>query len=452
MSFGRLYLLMSCALLGCDQPRTGLPAPDRIQWVRSIGSSEEDVAQDLDLGPLEQGVLAVRSRGPLVIGPRRFEQVRLPRTILVRFDRDGGLVPITSLSPAEQAEPVDLFELRVATDPLQNLVLAGTLVGADFALEDATVLPRQGSSSFEPFVALLRPDGSTLWAFRGQEARLQHLTVTPTGLWVGGRATGPVSLGPNFTSATENGDVFVAKLGSGGAVESFARLSGEDIHLDALDASAECVFLGGRVEADLMLGDVTRYPGSGPFVVRLDPSTGLADWVRLELLSPASASLRGVRALEGGAFVFGRYSGEAPGLPRGQDDLWVGRLNDGGELGELRSIGVRGQVSLSSAATDRAGGFWLSGSFRDQLFFGDQTIDSGGGLVGFLGRIGPDGEAEWLETLGPGPGVRAAAQLGATPSGDVVLAGVFEGVLPLADRQIQGQGDTDVVLIRYRGR
>ncbi|MEM1024100.1 MAG: hypothetical protein AAGD10_05935 [Myxococcota bacterium] len=450
----RAWLLGLIPLLvwGCDDSGTPLPAPDRIQWARSIGSPEEDVSQSFDLGPLEQGVLAVRSRGELEIGDRRFSEVRIPRTVLVRFDRSGELSSFTSLSPAEQAEPVDLFELEVATDPLQNVVLAGSLVGADFVLEDGTVLARRGSSSFDPFVALLRPDGSTLWAVRGEQARVQHLAVGTAGLWIAGRATGAVAF-DDFTAQTEAGDAFVARLGAEGTIEVFVRFSGDGLRIDDLDVGPAGVYVAGESEGDLVLSSsLERYPGAGPFVARLGVRFGRPDWVRTELLAPATASIRSVRARDGVAFVFGRYSGAPPELPNGQDDVWIGRLDEEGQLGGLSSIGVRGQISLSSAAPDGAGGLWLSGSFRDQLEFGERLLDSGGGLVGFLGRIGRDGQAEWLETLGSGPGVRAAAQLSATPSGDVVLVGVFEGPLTLLDREIQGQGDTDVLLIRYRGR
>jgi len=436
----------------CDDGGRALPAPDRIQWARSIGGPGEDVTQSLGLGPIEQGILALRSDGELEVGGRRFPAAPLPRTVLVRFDRDGGLTPLTTLSPGEQAGPVDLFELSVATDALQNMALAGTLAGDDFALEDGTVLPRQDANGFEPFVALLDPSGRALWARRGERARVQRLVAGPEGFWVAGRAQGEVTFGEVRTS-TEDGDGFVARFGPAGALERFVRFSAPGLILRALDVGPNAVWVAGQTEGGaLEIDGLERFEGAGAFLARLDPGRATVLGVRTAILSPATVTLQGVRASGDGAFLFGRYTGDPEGLPQGRDDVWVGRTDAGGALVALGSLQVRGQVSLSGGAADAAGGLWVSGSFRDQLRFGETVLDSGGGLVGFLGRFDASGRPDWIDTLGAGPGVRAAAQLGATPSGDVVLAGVYEGEVSLLDRSLVAAGQTDVLLVRYRSR
>lgn len=251
-----------------------------------------------------------------------------------------------------------------------------------------------------------------------------------------------VFLLPLATSAQEGWEVLQARGGGGLEVLD---------HIRPVDA--EAIALGGRFSSSFTWSGIpfSARGGEDVYVGRAD-SRGEWDWSwqigssqddELLALVPLSGnqlaalgSYRGVLELadtslsspQGNKSLF-LCTAEADGIP------WVlsmdGRGLKGG--GDLR----RQEETL-----------WMCGFFGDTLRIRETQLDASGDTDALLLSFSPQGELERALTFG-GSGDTRARKLLPLPDGDLILAGVFNDTLRLADTTLAaGTFDNDLFVLR----
>ncbi len=137
----------------------------------------------------------------------------------------------------------------------------------------------------------------------------------------------------------------------------------------------------------------------------------------------------------------------------GKEDAFLAKFDtDGNIVWSIRAGGARSDQGIGLSVDD-TGNVYMAGYFEEEATFGMTTpLISTGQLDAFIARFNPEGELDWVRSLG---GIKRdlASGVAVDSSGKVYVAGVTRGPEPLnLDPQIvQGApaGQDDLYLARY---
>jgi hypothetical protein len=116
--------------------------------------------------------------------------------------------------------------------------------------------------------------------------------------------------------------------------------------------------------------------------------------------------------------------------------LWSMSFGDGSDQGAL------------AVAVDASGNVIGTGFFNGTVDFGGGVLTSAGGMDVFVAKFGPSGSHLWSKSFGDGAGQTASA-VTVDASGNVIIAGSFEGTLDFGGGAFTSAGDKDIFVVKF---
>lgn len=275
-------------------------------------------------------------------------------------------------------------------------------------------------------------------------------------LVVTGQLTDSVDLG----GITCTGSIFLAKYTAGGNLV-WAHCptggGGGSSRAIAVDASGNLFVTGYfRGSVDFGGGPLSSPDGYDAFLAKY-AADGAHLWSR-RFGSPRATALPSefgsalVVDAAGTVFVTGVFEGTAdfgggPLTSAGQGDGFLARYSSAGAHLWSRRFGGVWNDSSNALAVDPGGDVIVTGTFLGSVDFGGAVLASSGFDV-FLAKYSPAGAHLWSRRFG-GTLQDAGTAVALDASGNVVLAGTFEGTIDVGGGPLTAAGGTDVFLAQY---
>ena len=166
-----------------------------------------------------------------------------------------------------------------------------------------------------------------------------------------------------------------------------------------------------------------------------------------------SAYVNGVASdSSGNLFVAGRYrgavnfAGGALSSSAGSDDVFVAKYSAGGSYQWAQGFGSTGSDSAAGVAVDGSGNVVVAGSFQGTVNFGGGPLTATASNSMFVAKYSPTGGYLWAKALA-GPVPYAVAVDG---SGNVVVTGYYYGTVDFGGGAISSiNGSTDIFVAKY---
>ncbi len=153
-------------------------------------------------------------------------------------------------------------------------------------------------------------------------------------------------------------------------------------------------------------------------------------------------------ALLAGVFTHGFSLGETRLISRGHLDAFIARISPEGDVRWSKQLGGPGADTIESLTLDRAGDLWVTGSLRTTLQLSDDvTLTARGEQDAFIARFSQAGELRWSQQLGV-DGFHKGHQIITAPDGDLIVAGLSAGALELGAQRLESGSLEDIFLAR----
>jgi hypothetical protein len=325
---------------------------------------------------------------------------------------------------------------RLAFDKMGNVIATGRFSGA-LGFDALSVI---GTDGFDSYVVKLDSLGNAVYlkSYGGMGDQLvQSLTSDGTSVFLGGSYQYDLTIGAALPTTNGNTAGFVAKLGASGApvwAKGYGALQGTAVNGIALDGGGNVLITGiydGTVQFDANPA-ITTKGYDDVFVAKLDPS-GTALWSRGFGDADEQTGKGVVTDQAGDVFVTADFSGvldfgKGSLIAQGNVDLAVAKLDPSGNALWSKRFGTA-DVSSEGVAVDAQGNVIVVGWFDGILDFGGATKPStSDGLDLFVVKLdGATGAALWAVFAG-GPGDQIGDGVAVDPSGDVLVAGSYQGM------------------------
>jgi hypothetical protein len=301
----------------------------------------------------------------------------------------------------------------------------GSLVGINAGAEDAW-LARYDSAGNQSWVRQLGTSA-------GDVAR----AVTPDG--AGGVFVIGYSGGSLGGTSAGSDDAWLARYDGAGNQQWIRQLgtSGLEVARAAAPDGSGGVYLGGSTTGSLGGPSAGDWDG---WLARYD-SAGTQIWIRQVGTSVAENANAAAPDGSGGVYLSGYSAGSLAAPNAGAWDAWLARYDSAGNPSWVRQLGTGDNDNTFAAATDGAGGVFVSGYTGGNL---------GGPLAGaqdaWLARFDGAGNQQWIEQLGT-TGADVAFAAAADGAGGLYLSGYTNGSLGGAHA-----GAFDAWVARFEGQ
>jgi Beta-propeller repeat len=233
----------------------------------------------------------------------------------------------------------------------------------------------------------------------------------------------------------------------------------QEPHAVAVDASGNSYVVGTFKGAISLDGHVLVDAGGGDaFLFKLDPS-GKAVWAKQ--FGDTSSQIATAVALDssGNIFIAGENGGSfALGSDMVTTALFVAKLSPAGDAIWGKNLGAATGSTINGLATTPQNDVMCGGHFLGTINFGDGGIDANAGLLGtgtdgFIAKLrGTDGsgkaaDGSWAKTFGD-DNTQSLQGVGVDATGNVLIAGSFEGSINLGGVTLDSAGNKDVFLAK----
>jgi hypothetical protein len=305
-------------------------------------------------------------------------------------------------------------------------------------------------------VAKFDARGSLLWSKRfgdQQDQIFSGIAVDPQGnVLITGVFNGALDFGAGPLKAGYL-DMFVAKLDPEGKAVWSKRFGGDGTIQWASAVAADedgNVLLTGSQEGKIDYGGlVLETAGAFTFVVKFDAG-GQPRWGKT-LGGSVDQQAIGIAVDPDGNVVLGGHAKSVvvDGVSfegKGMMDIFVAKWNAAGELHWAGLYGDPDDQWLSSLSLDPAGNVILAGTFRGEIDFPGAPLHTvaPNSYEFFVAKLDAMGQGAFSDAFPTGGSVAVDA------SGNIVLAGGFEGTLSFGTHEITSAGSHDIFLAKLR--
>jgi len=140
----------------------------------------------------------------------------------------------------------------------------------------------------------------------------------------------------------------------------------------------------------------------------------------------------------------------SPAIPSmGGKDVFVAKLSTAGTTAWAKSFGGTNDQYANVLAVDAAGNIYVAGFFFGQITIGQTTLTSRGQQDIFIAKLQDDGTPLWAKQIGYSGGDSPAA-LYLTKRGELLISGTIEGGLLIDDFYLEGSGQTDGFIAKFK--
>jgi hypothetical protein len=277
-----------------------------------------------------------------------------------------------------------------------------------------------------------------------------------------GSFSGTANFGGTALTSAGDLDIFIAKYGATGAHLWSKRVGGtgaDAAYGVAVDGSGN-VFVGGSYSAtvDFGGGNVTTMSDTAGFVAKYAAADGAYVWARSFTGTFGGDAVNAVAVdPSGDVFVTGVYKGYVD-FGAGQvlstsytPDIFLAKYAGAdGAYRWMRGFGNTSADSGNGVAVDGAGNVAMTGYCQSGVDFGGGTLNGPAGTpIAFLAKYGPTGTHLWSKVFGSNTNEPAGQAVAMDASGNVVVAGKFDGTVDFGGGGLATAGSTDVFVGKY---
>lgn len=344
----------------------------------------------------------------------------------------------------------------VAPTPDGGVVVIGTFSGT-LAFDPRE--PLVAASTADVFVVKLDAAGEPVWSRRFGESGVQagrSVAVGPDGgVVLAGNFVGSISFGGASLASAGAADVFVAKLDAAGAHVWSQRFGSEAAEgpVGVAVGADGAVIVAGNLPGSMDFDQKLESAGSTDvFVAKLDGATGAPIWSRRfgDALAQTTAGVA-VDSV-GGIVLAGTFAGlldfqPVPLLSQTQGDVWVAKLNAGGEGVWAHRYGGAQAQAVRGVAVGPLGEVVVTGELSGTVDFGGGPVTSGADPDVFVVRYSSGGAHVATAVLG-GEGQKTAGAVAVDSAGRALVTGRFAGTLDLGGVEVASQGQNDAFVAK----
>ena len=455
-----LSLGLVTGLTACGDGASLDPAAGRWAWTQALGGPGADEVMAIAVD--ETGVIVTGTfEARLEAGGRAVQSDERRDLFWLQLDRDGAVVDLRAVPQGAG----DIAVLRANGRPSEGAWLGGTFFGDRLPWPGAII---EGLGAADGFALRAGFDGTAgpvaVFAGPGLDVVSGIAARSDGGAWVAGRFEASLTGPPHASTAipwtaTSRGaaDVFIARLTGdariavarifgGPGVESTTALTGTHtggaviaaVYDDALPWGPTLLDAPAAGRASVVSG--LAQDGDVRWVTRLGDGVEVLDVVSVPSGETVVASILRAPVTLGGITLDVVES----------TDILVVRLDSEGRIITARRFGGPDIDLVRAAAVDRAGGIWLTGTFRGPLTFGETTLDAGTDRDLYVARLGPDLTPQWATAIGGPSGDQVAAAIAIAPDGAAIVAAGFQEAIDAGDERRASRGGFDVLIGKLR--
>lgn len=367
---------------------------------------------------------------------------------VARFDPNGILLWAKRFGSAGTFEQAS----SAAIDSAGNVVVTGYFDGS-VNFGGATLTSAGG---LDMFVAKLDKNGNHMWSNRYGSTAQQFgvdVAVDPMdNVLLLAKGFNTMDFGGGVLTSAGSTDVFVTKLTSAGShlwSKRFGNAGDDDAVSIGSDMAGDVIF-GGSLNgaADFGGGVLTSAGGSDAYAVKLDPSGGHL-WSKRygdganQAMSGVAIDGNGNVLLTGGFEGSINFGGGALNSQSGYD-LFVAKLDPSGNTTFAKRYGAAGvTIESYSVAAGPLGEVVFAGPVTGNIDFGGGVLSAGGNADAFIVRLDSSGNHLWSKRHGAALN-QYPRHVAVHSSGDVFVAGYFEGSMDVGPFMLQSAGASDV--------
>ncbi len=295
------------------------------------------------------------------------------------------------------------------------------------------------------------PGGSTVSAAGYSVASDAGGNSYVTGSFEGAAAFG----GTNLVSHGGT-DIFVAKYNADGQL-LWARQAGgthADVGLGvAVDSLGACYVTGYFGSPAEFSGVPLKTTGSFDlFLAKYDPNGKLL-WVTNTGTSVGVFGRAIAVDSQGNSYLTGGFKYQAQfgnnTFPNNEfSDIFVAKYGPTGQLRWAVQLGGEAEDVGTGIGVDDQGRSYVTGYFAGDGFFGDDILTSVGDTDMFVARLDPDGQLDWVSQAGEA-GTTQASALTLDPNGNVLVAGYFDQLAFFGTNLLFSSGFYDLFLTKF---
>lgn len=280
--------------------------------------------------------------------------------------------------------------------------------------------------------------------------------------YVAGYFSGQTSFGPSISLSSTQGntDAYVAKYTASGAVLWVKQFGGlaADKAVDLAVGPDQNIVVTGQFFGSVTFGSTTLVSNSNSkdiFIVKLDPA-GNVLWARKEGGSSPDNAYKVTIDNSNNILLTGEYQGTATigantfTSNNGSFDLFIAKYDSGGtpvwSLSGSADLDDRGL----SVAVDASNNIFFTGQFSNTLTFASNTYVNNGINVGFLCKLNPAGQVQFLHLMKAGYVLPYDVEINL--NNEAVVAGDFLGNMLYYDQNgsnsIQNPYDKQIFVLK----
>ncbi|APR83385.1 Tryptophan synthase alpha chain [Minicystis rosea] len=325
---------------------------------------------------------------------------------------------------------------RILTDADGNVIVAGTLTpGLDFG---AGALPVVGGE--DVFVVKLDPAGNVLWS-RGfgsaGDDEIGEMAIDAAGnIYLWGTFKGSIDLGTGPIDGNATQAPFLVKLAPTGTTLAARALNGRaDVGGIALDGAGGVIVVGSYYGTfDAGGAAFTNTDGyTNAFIAKLDGSLGHvwsksfggSNW---DFANDVAVDTAGNLLITGSFHTTIDFGGGPLTSSSSNGQSYLVKLTASGEHVWSKAFDDTSTGAGFRLAADPAGGVFMAGFETGAADLGNGPLADSGLEDGVLARFDASGNALWSKRFGTGAHDFLTG-LASTSTGDVVVAGYFDGAI-----------------------
>lgn len=425
-------------------------------WAKTEGGNGDDQANAMVADGNGNCYVAGQFEGSATLGNTTLSSQGQADVLLAKYNPQGLLLWAVSAG----GTGYDLAA-SITMSPDGFIYVAGAFSkGAVFGA-NRIASPTTGSSVF---VAKYSGQGECLWAkcvaytdhSNGMGAT--SIKCDDVGnLFLAGSFWGNAAFGSATLSSQGLCDIFISKLDSNGSV-LWAKSAGGNGYDSANALVADSLgnifvtgYFGAYSSANGTFEGITlANAGAGDiFVAKYDPN-GQVVWAKraggTALENPLGMAAIGagdvvIAGAFSGTIVFGATSIAS----KGQDDIFLARLNSDGDMIWGKSLGGTGNDACNGVATDQAGNIYLAGNYQGNTMIGGANLTARGGYDVYVTQCDSSGNP--ISTCSAGGAMDDnASAIAVTPRGDCYIAGSISGQAVFGSIELSPNGKRDVFI------
>lgn len=434
----------------CRVPATG--------WSKRIGDVRDDGVYAATVDPMGNVIVAGRLVGPTRVGDGMIAGGGGTDAFVASLRSDNSIRWARSFG----GSGTDVAT-GVAADPGGSVVVVGTFSGTvDFGRGAVTSM-----GDTDVFIVSLTPEGVVRWVrtFGAEGADTANAVAVDTaGVYVTGSARNGLDFGGGFVAGTTSPDPFVMALGPDGSFRWVRRYSAVSPRTGsgagfgvAVGSDGGVVATGYFQGAPTFGGDVLASAGNFDLFVVSLTAAGAQRWSKR--VGAASADWAQAVTLDASnnVYITGYYQGSVDfggGLvtaPSGTDGFVASYTSTGSYRWARRmggATGVFGNATGYGLSIDPAGNVIVGGSFSGNVDFGGGFRASAGNTDAFLASYTAAGAHRWSRRFG-GDGADEFRGVAVDSSANVYAGGLFEATVDFGVGALVSAGLADAVVLQF---